>query len=53
MTRHDAFIGHERQRHDLIGCSDEFWTRIPMRPFTLELKFGSVEFMCCEPYLWL
>jgi len=22
MTRSDAFIGHPRQRHDLIGCSE-------------------------------
>jgi len=22
MTYHDAFIGHARQRHDLIGCRE-------------------------------
>jgi len=24
MTRHGAFIGHARQRHDFIGCT-EVW----------------------------
>ena len=24
-TRHDAFISHARQRHDLIGCREDGW----------------------------
>jgi len=53
--RHDAFIGHARQRHDLTGCSE---TRavgaqnpFPMRLFTLEFANSSsrngVQFSSC------
>jgi len=44
---HDAFIGHARQRHDLIGCSETrsvgaeqvLNTRILMRLFTQKMSF--------------
>ena len=56
-SRRDAFTGHSRQRHDLIGCSE---TRtddaqrvvnasIRMRLFTLE--FGSVRVLWTILYL--
>ena len=52
---HDAFIGHERQRHDLIGCRETrsvnaqrvLDTCIPMRGlFTLEFV-RELEFRSC------
>ena len=47
---HCAFIGHERQRHDLIGFSETrtvgaqrvLNARFPMRTFTLEFETGVV-----------
>jgi len=51
---HDAFIGHARQRHDLIGCSEtrtlgaqrilDTSRPIPVQPFTLEFaNLSSVD----------
>ena len=53
----DAFIGHARQRHDLIGCSETrtvgaqsvraLWT-LPLEYTSSELEFSSVQILCCE-----
>ena len=48
---HDAFIGHARQRHDLIGCSETrtvsaLNTCFPMRLFILE--FANCSTVRCE-----
>ena len=54
----DAFTGHVRQRHDLIGCSEtrsvgarsvRALSTLPLEfTYSLMWEFSSAEIMCCE-----